>query len=92
MVRRTWLEERLGRAFALRAFHDFGLRYRKLGAGTDFQLLLVPEILPEINGKFRLSRSFVQSDYDHLDWDRRRADEIASLGRVSPEARGASRG
>ena len=64
----------------------------KLGAGTDFHLLLVPEIPIEINGKFRLSRSFVQSDYDHPDWDRRRADDIASLGRLSPAPRGASRG
>lgn len=39
----------------------------KLGAGIEFQLLLVPEISLEINGKFRVSRSFVQSVYDEVD-------------------------
>jgi phenylacetate-CoA ligase len=40
-----------------------GVARAKLGAGVDFQLLLVPGIPVEINGKFRLSRSFVQSVY-----------------------------
>lgn len=60
-----------------------GVARAKLGAGIDFQLLLVPEIPVEINGKFRLSRSFVQSVYDEVDWDRRRADDMASLNRVA---------
>jgi len=36
-VRRTWLEERLGNAFRLRACHDFGLRSRdmRVGLGAD---------------------------------------------------------
>ena len=54
-----------------------------LGAGIDFELLLVPEIPFEINGKFRISRSFVRSVYDEVDWERRRAEDLASLDRLS---------
>jgi len=53
-----------------------------LGAGVDFELLLVPEIPFETNGKFRISRSLVRSVYDDVDWERRRAED---LSRVSPQ-------
>ncbi len=33
--------------------------------------------------EFRVSRSFVQSAYDEVDWDRRRAEDLASLNRLS---------
>jgi phenylacetate-CoA ligase len=53
-----------------------------LGSRIDFQVLLVEEDMPlEINGKFRVYRSFVESIYDGIDWERRRADELASLDR-----------
>ena len=52
-----------------------------LGAGVDFELQLVPEIPFEINGKFRISRSLVRSVYDEVDWQRRRAEDLASLER-----------
>ncbi len=52
-----------------------------LGAGVDFELLLVPEIPFEANGKFRISRSLVRSVYDEVDWERRRADDLAALRR-----------
>jgi phenylacetate-CoA ligase len=50
-----------------------------LGAGVHVQLLVVPEIPPEINGKFRASRSLVASVYDGTDWDGRRAEELVSM-------------
>jgi phenylacetate-coenzyme A ligase PaaK-like adenylate-forming protein len=34
-----------------------------LGQGIDFQVVLVPEIKPEANGKFRVSHSLVRTDY-----------------------------
>lgn len=52
-----------------------------LGPGVEFQLLLVPEIPFEPNGKFRISRSLVRSIYDEVDWERRRAEDLASLAR-----------
>ena len=52
-----------------------------LGPGVDFELQLVPEIPFEINGKFRISRSLVRSVYDEVDWERRRAEDFASLER-----------
>ena len=39
-----------------------------LGEGVEFQVDLVPEIEFEPNGKFRVSRSFVNSEYDGIDW------------------------
>jgi phenylacetate-CoA ligase len=55
----------------------------KLGPGLDFRFLLVEEIPVEINGKFRVVRSFVWSAYDEVDWDRRRAEDMESLERLS---------
>lgn len=52
-----------------------------LGPGIDFQVLLVADISPETNGKFRVSRSLVESIYDGIDWEERRAADLASLGR-----------
>lgn len=40
-----------------------------LGQGVEFHISLVPEIRLEPNGKFRVSRSLVQSAYDGIDWD-----------------------
>jgi hypothetical protein len=40
-----------------------------LGQGIEFQVILVPEIELEPNGKFRVSRSLVKSDYDGIDWE-----------------------
>jgi phenylacetate-coenzyme A ligase PaaK-like adenylate-forming protein len=53
------------------------------GPGVDFQLLLVQEIPPESNEKFRISRSLVRSVYDEVDWERRRQEDLASLHRLS---------
>jgi len=49
-----------------------------LGPGVEFQVLLVEDMPLEVNGKFRVSRSFVASDYDDIDWERRRADDLAA--------------
>jgi phenylacetate-CoA ligase len=38
-----------------------------LGQNVEFKVLLVPEIKFEPNGKFRVSRSFVRSEYDRID-------------------------
>lgn len=40
-----------------------------VGQGVDFQVRLVPEIRLEDNGKFRVSRSVLQSNYDGIDWN-----------------------
>ena len=40
-----------------------------LGEGVGFQVILVPKIQLEPNGKFRVSRSLVKSAYDGLDWE-----------------------
>jgi len=50
-----------------------------LGPGIEFRALLVKDIALEGNGKFRVSRSLVASDYDGLDWERRRADDLAAV-------------
>jgi phenylacetate-CoA ligase len=50
----------------------------QLGPGIEFQVFLVPEIPMEVNGKFRVSRSLVESAYDGIDWDRRRATELTA--------------
>ena len=57
-----------------------------LGPGVEFQVVLVPEIPLEVTGKFRVSRSLVESAYDGIDWDRRRALELAALQRGAPKA------
>jgi phenylacetate-CoA ligase len=41
-----------------------------LGPRVEFAITLVPQISLEPNGKFRVSRSFVNSRYDDIDWDR----------------------
>jgi len=40
-----------------------------LGKDVEFKVILVPEIKLEPNGKFRVSRSFVRSEYDRIDED-----------------------
>jgi len=40
-----------------------------LGQDVEFRVTLVPEIILEPNGKFRVSRSLVKSAYDGIDWD-----------------------
>jgi phenylacetate-CoA ligase len=40
-----------------------------LGRDVEFRVVLVPEIQLEPNGKFRVSRSFVKSAYDGIDWE-----------------------
>ena len=55
-----------------------------LGPGIDFQVRLLTRDIPlETNGKFRMARSFVESVYDGIDWERRRADDLATTGRPS---------
>jgi hypothetical protein len=41
-----------------------------LGQGVEFDVILVPEIQFEPNGKFRVSRSLVKSAYDGIDWNK----------------------
>jgi phenylacetate-coenzyme A ligase PaaK-like adenylate-forming protein len=53
------------------------------GPDVDFKLLLVQEISQEGSEKFRISRSLVRSVYDEVDWERRRAEDLASLHRLS---------
>jgi phenylacetate-CoA ligase len=53
-----------------------------LGSGVEFQVLLVPEIPLEVTGKFRVSRSLVESAYDGIDWDHRRAMDVTALRRL----------
>jgi phenylacetate-CoA ligase len=43
---------------------------RLMGEGTQFQLEFVPAIPAEPNGKFRLARSLVHSNYEGFDWAR----------------------
>jgi len=56
-----------------------------LGSGVEFQVVLVPEIPLEVTGKFRVSRSLVESSYDGIDWDRRRSMDRAALRGSAPE-------
>jgi phenylacetate-CoA ligase len=42
-----------------------------LGPGVEFRIVLVSEIKFESNGKFRVARSMVKSDYDGIDWSHR---------------------
>jgi phenylacetate-coenzyme A ligase PaaK-like adenylate-forming protein len=53
-----------------------------LGPGVEFQVVLVPDVALEWNGKFRVSRSLVESSYDGIDWDRLRATDFPAF---SPE-------
>ncbi|MGH7791334.1 MAG: hypothetical protein ACREOB_03360, partial [Thermodesulfobacteriota bacterium] len=41
-----------------------------LGQGVEFRVMFVPEIQLESSGKFRVFRSFVNSNYDGIDWNR----------------------
>ncbi|SRR5579885_927454 len=41
-----------------------------IGQGVEFDVILVPEIQFEPNGKFRISRSLVKSAYDGIDWNK----------------------
>ena len=52
-----------------------------LGPGIEFQVFLVPEIPLDANGKFRVSRSLVDSAYDGIDWELRRATDLRALRR-----------
>jgi phenylacetate-CoA ligase len=56
----------------------------RLGPGIEFQAVLVPEISLEANGKFRVSRSLVESAYDGIDWEERRASDLAAPRRSVP--------
>lgn len=42
---------------------------KALGSDVNFEIALVPEIPLEPSGKFRVSRSLVNSGYDGIDWD-----------------------
>jgi phenylacetate-coenzyme A ligase PaaK-like adenylate-forming protein len=52
----------------------------RLGQGVEFQVVLVPEIQIEMNGKFRVSRSLVRSAYDGIDWDNPQTAISSSVG------------
>ncbi|MFC1708227.1 hypothetical protein ACFL59_15650 [Planctomycetota bacterium] len=52
-----------------------------LGDGVSFRIELVPELRFEPSGKFRLSRSLVQSEYDGMSWSG------SSSSRPSPDLR-----
>jgi phenylacetate-CoA ligase len=41
-----------------------------LGKGVEFDMTLVPEIKLEPTGKFRVSRSLLNSAYDGIDWEK----------------------
>ncbi len=41
----------------------------EIGPEVVFEVVLVPYILPEASGKFRVVRSFVKSAYDKMQWD-----------------------
>jgi len=62
-----------------------GAARETLGPSIEFQVVLVPEIPLEVTGKFRVSRSLVESAYDGIDWDRRRAMELTALQRSAPK-------
>jgi phenylacetate-CoA ligase len=40
-----------------------------VGPGVSVQVVIVPEIAPDPGGKFRVSCSLVQSNYDDVDWE-----------------------
>ena len=41
----------------------------RLGKGIEFRIMPVDDIKPEPSGKFRVSHSMVESDYEEIDWD-----------------------
>ena len=49
---------------------EFGAKV--VGQGVEFRVILVPDIEVEPSGKFRVSRSFVKSAYDGIEWDQKR--------------------
>lgn len=63
-----------------------GAARETLGPGVEFQVVLVPEIPLEVTGKFRVSRSLVESAYDGIDWDHRRAMEVTAPRRLDTGA------
>jgi len=56
----------------------------QLGPGIEFEVVLVRDIALERNGKFRVSRSLVESSYDGIDWERLRATDFPALDRSAP--------
>jgi phenylacetate-CoA ligase len=56
-----------------------------LGPGIEFQAVLVRDISLEWNGKFRVSRSLVESAYDGIDWERLRARDFPTLRANAPQ-------
>jgi hypothetical protein len=50
--------------------------YTKVGQDVEFCIKLLPEINLEPDGKFRLARSYVKSDYDGIDWDQPQSDRL----------------
>ena len=56
-----------------------------LGQDVEFRVTLVPEIILEPNGKFRVSRSLVKSAYDGIDWDHPYTAVPQSAGRHDDE-------
>jgi phenylacetate-CoA ligase len=59
----------------------------RLGQGVEFQVVLVPEIQIEVNGKFRVSRSLVRSAYDGIDWDNPQTVTSSPVGKQGSESR-----
>jgi phenylacetate-CoA ligase len=56
---------------------SFGRAAREhLGPGVEFHVMLVSDVPLEGNGKFRVSRSLVESAYDDIDWEQRRATDF----------------
>jgi phenylacetate-CoA ligase len=53
----------------------------RLEPGVELALELVSHIDPGPGGKFRMARSFVDPDYDGIDWDRRRTAEFPGPAR-----------
>jgi phenylacetate-CoA ligase len=56
----------------------------RLGPGIEFEVVLVPDIALERNGKFRVSRSLVESSYDGIDWERLRATDFPAFEASAP--------
>jgi phenylacetate-coenzyme A ligase PaaK-like adenylate-forming protein len=51
----------------------------RLGPGVEFKVIFVPEIELEPSGKFRVSRSFVKSAYDGINWDQPETDRARAV-------------
>ena len=56
-----------------------------LGPGIEFQAVLVRDISLESNGKFRVSRSLVESSYDGIDWERLRGRDFPAFQANAPQ-------